>query len=268
MPTQTPSLSTALLRLLLVTLLVTPSTATAQSVQKSTGPSTLQSGTIGATETSPATSPVTFEKRYLVEVIVFNYLGQITADGEIWHRAPLFEFDPESFKSTSLYGSENTVPSEPQYGAGENVNDDVIQFTQLSALLPHLVKLYSDPRYSVATHAAWIQPLYEKRESVPVELISASELESTSAFRRAKNPITGSVQIFENRLLFVDLDIKNEFGGDAYSRSLSFAETDTSRPAGIYRLKEKRRVKLNEIHYFDHPFFGALVRVSRWQPES
>jgi hypothetical protein len=30
----------------------------------------------------------------------------------------------------------------------------------------------------------------------------------------------------------------------------------------VYRLNERRRVKLSETHYFDHPKFGALVRVS------
>lgn len=51
------------------------------------------------------------------------------------------------------------------------------------------------------------------------------------------------------------------------SAPLLFLETDLSfNPAGvteIFRLREKRRVKLNELHYFDHPRFGALVRVSR-----
>ena len=221
----------------------------------------------GVAQTQESPAPINFEKQYLVEVIVFNYLGQISDDGEIWHRTPTIQFDPESFDTTSLDGTDSTLQPDSQFGETENMNGDVIQFTQLSALLPLLVKLYSDPRYSVVTHAAWIQPLYEKRESVPVELISASELESTSVFRRAKDPVTGSIQIFENRLLFVDLDVKNEFRDDAH-RSLGFAETNAARPAGVYRLKEKRRVKLNEIHYFDHPFFGALVRVSRWQPES
>jgi hypothetical protein len=29
----------------------------------------------------------------------------------------------------------------------------------------------------------------------------------------------------------------------------------------IYRINEKRRVKLNEIHYFDHPRFGVIATV-------
>jgi hypothetical protein len=29
-----------------------------------------------------------------------------------------------------------------------------------------------------------------------------------------------------------------------------------------YRLNETRRIKLGEVHYFDHPAFGALVLVA------
>ena len=30
----------------------------------------------------------------------------------------------------------------------------------------------------------------------------------------------------------------------------------------VYRLKEKRRLKFNEIHYLDHPKFGVIAKVS------
>ena len=36
----------------------------------------------------------------------------------------------------------------------------------------------------------------------------------------------------------------------------------------IYRLNEKRRVLFNELHYLDHPLFGAVVKVSPVEQES
>ena len=61
------------------------------------------------------------------------------------------------------------------------------------------------------------------------------------------------------------LELKNELKPpviDPYSQPIAGADA----PAGTFNLHEKRRVKLNEVHYFDHPYFGALVRVSRWPP--
>ncbi len=40
------------------------------------------------------------------------------------------------------------------------------------------------------------------------------------------------------------------------------ADLEYSSGSVIYRLKEKRRFKLNETHYLDHPKFGVLARVS------
>ena len=37
---------------------------------------------------------------------------------------------------------------------------------------------------------------------------------------------------------------------------------------GTYaQMKETRRIKLNELHYFDHKLFGVLMRVTRLEVE-
>ena len=202
--------------------------------------------------------PVISEKRYRVEVIVFNYHGPISSNGEIWHRVSPFEFSPESYRSASHTQKEDSIE------VADETNSP-IKFTELKALLPYLSKLHTDSRYEVVTHAAWTQPLYEKNESVRVELtpsLSVDPVNEVTSFRQPT--VTGSVQIFENRLLFVDLDIKNNFESGLIDYSNPTSTTES--PTGIHQIKEKRRVKLNEIHYFDHPFFGALVRVSREEP--
>ena len=33
------------------------------------------------------------------------------------------------------------------------------------------------------------------------------------------------------------------------------------------RLTESRRIKLNELHFFDHPLFGVILQVSRYETE-
>jgi hypothetical protein len=44
---------------------------------------------------------------------------------------------------------------------------------------------------------------------------------------------------------------------------LEYSPTNLDEPEGlIYRIAEKRRVLLDEVHFFDHPYFGALVKVS------
>lgn len=214
---------------------------------------------------TPAASPV---RRYLVEVVIFNNLGNISSGGELWHRESPIDFDPDMY-ATMAEDSDTTISpgnSIPETRADEiPVDENPIQYTVLKDLAPHLLKLSSDPKYDVVTHVAWTQPLYEKRESarVPVTLSPAGPVAPGQPYISINPPVTGSIQVFENRLLFVDIDITNEFPAEVpdFSEGSSLA-----RPPGTYRLQEKRRVKLNEIHYFDHPFFGALIRVSRVEP--
>jgi len=210
----------------------------------------------------PSAEPgvISAERRYLVEVIVFNYLGPISAGGELWHRESLIQFDPEIYTQLPERPGAPTPLNNPipETRAEENP----VRFTELKHLLPYFQKLSSDSRYEVLTRVAWTQPLYDKRDSVrvPLTLSPPDTATAIQPYQFVDSPVKGGIRIFENRLLFVDLDITDEFltGVPDYS-----AGARSARPAGVYQLREKRRVKLNEIHFFDHPFFGALIRVSR-----
>lgn len=50
-----------------------------------------------------------------------------------------------------------------------------------------------------------------------------------------------------------------------YAEDLLFANIDLDYKG--FRMREKRRLKLNEKHYFDHPKFGLLIQVSRLEVE-
>ena len=260
-----------LLALWALALSIVPPPAVAQQADSTASQAesgTINTGTVDKppAEALPVPPPAVLEKRYLVEVIVFNYHGPISARGEIWHRMPPIQFTPPPAAVEPELQVEN--PADPIDPVEPTELDDPVEFTVLKALAPYLAKLHANPQYEVVTYTAWTQPLFEKNESIRVELVPQPESASVENFRPLmRPPLQGGLQMFENRLLFVELDIKNEFEAqpiDPYGPITP--ETDS--PAGTFRLHEKRRVKLNEIHYFDHPYFGALVRVSRWEPRT
>ncbi|MCH7928714.1 MAG: hypothetical protein IID03_12165, partial [Candidatus Dadabacteria bacterium] len=88
-----------------------------------------------------------------------------------------------------------------------------------------------------------------------------------------KNPearINGTVNLRGGHLLHLDLDIS--YFIDLYTESVtSFTEEGSEEVVmediimtGTYaQMKETRRIKLNELHYFDHPLFGVIMRVTR-----
>jgi hypothetical protein len=107
--------------------------------------------------------------------------------------------------------------------------------TELSAYkIPEMTSLdvsYSalskDSTYKPILHVAWIQ----STEMTPVHIQSPD------------GKLNGYVQVQSGQLK-VDLELSSSPGEI------------------IYRLTEKRSIKLNEIYYLDHPKFGLVVKIS------
>jgi len=64
---------------------------------------------------------------------------------------------------------------------------------------------------------------------------------ASATYTVAEPNFRGAIKVYADSLLFVNLDL--DYDG--------------------YRMNEKRRLKLNERHFFDHPKFGILLQVSR-----
>lgn len=101
--------------------------------------------------------------------------------------------------------------------------------------------LQNDARYRLLVHRRWIQAADNKPDSSAVLL------------RTENREIDGQVRFYMSRFLHVELNL-------AFQPPVAaLGGIDPAPPA--YRLNEQRRVKSQELHYFDHPKFGALVRI-------
>ncbi|MFT7525098.1 MAG: hypothetical protein ACI9LY_000230 [Arenicella sp.] len=100
-----------------------------------------------------------------------------------------------------------------------------------SMLLDEVERLNVSEDYQLLYYYSWAQ------ESLPVS--------ESAAMNVLEGFMRGWIKIYAGHLLFINLDL--DYNG--------------------YRLSEKRRIKLNEKHFFDHPKFGVLIQVSRHEPE-
>ncbi len=91
-------------------------------------------------------------------------------------------------------------------------------------------------RYSILIHKAWIQPGFTRDQAKNVRIQTESGL------------LDGTVRLEGGRYLHLYLDF-------VYNPPVRFTG------ASFMRLKQKRRVRKRELHYFDHPRFGVLVMV-------
>jgi hypothetical protein len=62
------------------------------------------------------------------------------------------------------------------------------------------------------------------------------------------------------RYLFVDVDVA--YLPEGAPGDPAAAAQPPAGPVPV-RLQETRKIKLNEVHYFDHPLFGVILQVSR-----
>lgn len=102
-----------------------------------------------------------------------------------------------------------------------------------------LILLSKDPHYRVIKYTAWVQTLAGGGVSAPVRI------------RSDDGQLNGFIQLRQEQTLQVDVDFEYPSG-----------RSDNVGNDVLYRLNEKRPVKLDEIHYFDHPRIGAIVKVT------
>lgn len=90
----------------------------------------------------------------------------------------------------------------------------------------------------------------------------ASKLRNSSAYKVLQHTAWGQKSADYNRSATKQLSGSGMNGWvKVYAKSLLFAQLDISFKG--HQITERRRLKLNEVHYFDNAGFGVLLRVSR-----
>jgi hypothetical protein len=173
---------------------------------------------------------------------------------------------PPLFDTTTLPSAPPAAPPTPPLVADPLEPPDPLAAAQAAAeealrirpLLPSDLKLTNEYRrlaalsaYEPLLHAGWVQPGLAEAEAEPFDFASLGVL----------NP-TGTVRVHLSRFLHITLDVTYQ-GADASGVATSNDGLAELELAPRYRLKGTRSVRSGELHYFDHPAFGVLVRIMR-----
>ncbi len=182
-----------------------------------------------------------FAKWYQVEMLVFEHVV-VDTGGEQWNSGAT----PDYSNAINLETDTNNSGTFKKLPSGRYKLGGVNKVLKLSS------------QYRPIHHIAWQQPELTKSRAKKVHI---------------KNPearIDGTVNLRGGYLLHLDLDIA--YFVELLTESItSFTDEGISEDIamrGTYaQLKETRRIKLNELHYFDHPLFGVVMRVTRLSVE-
>jgi len=105
---------------------------------------------------------------------------------------------------------------------------------QLHAVASKLKRLSA---YTPIAHGGWTQKLQANTPLQPVQVIQ----------QYGTNQLNGTITFHSKKYLHLDIN-------------LQLTELDSSTN---YRLKATRRIKADDIHYFDHPRFAVLAHVKK-----
>jgi hypothetical protein len=223
---------------------------------------------------------------YQVEVIVFENLYP-DSDNEKWYKTP--ELVP-------LNNTVKLIPYQHQLNILKDNNEDGTAIS--NSLIPYgilpednnrLEGIYRVLRlsreYRPLYHVSWQQPGLNDKQAIPVHIqsenpenlfeltmpsIMVSDSMPIELYEPTKLIVDGTLKIRSSLYLHVDLDIvlfRKPDSDDSEVSDKVESEITASRInnyADFVRLTESRRIKLNELHYYDHPLFGVIIQVSRY----
>jgi len=245
-------------------------------------------------------------EQYRVELIVFEYGDSLAGTTEDWSAPPdpagetetadgagsdIDEADAETHQDGAVpagrqAGRPATDAASPgasgdTAGAtgidGDRPDEPVFRFMPLPEEELELGEVYrrlgTTEGYEPLLHVAWQQPGYEPEAARPLDLSRLAEL---------PDGLQGEVRLYRSRFLHLELNL--ELWSEP-RRPRSAPETATPAPlfpdrgrtdAGepldalepdIYRLSERRKLRSGELHYYDHPRYGVLAKVTPVEAE-
>jgi hypothetical protein len=170
------------------------------------------------------------------------------------------EFDADAPVSvdTTPPATDATPPPDPDAGAAGAAAVPENQFT-FRVLRPEELQLTSQyrvlarlPAYHPLVHGGWVTLGLPDNAALPVDL----------GVLGVVNP-AGTVRLTLTRFLHVKLDL-TYIDAQAAQRAPVAASGDlTELPiAPRYRIAAERTTRSGEVHYFDHPAFGVLIKVT------
>jgi len=205
---------------------------------------------------------------YQVEIIIFDRLNPNLSEEKWANEEPVVRFD--------------TIELSANYDM--NTDQRLIPYMIMDKKNNRMTGVYrvlkSSREYRPLVHLSWQQPATNRNESRYVHIVkndnkekilekddqeSIIEPEFLEDFTSNQKIIDGSIRIRSNFYLHADLNFyyfKNLYASNNTSKKgIEFSDQDIEEL--VISIKESRKIKLNEIHYFDNPIYGVILQVSR-----
>lgn len=188
------------------------------------------------------------ERWYLIELIAFERPGYPLTTTSLLHD-DLPRFDGMG-RAVALRTVETPAGLQPAMASGQSWQ--AYQHHPGRWLVEAHRRLARHPDYQVLLYESWLLP--PRNGNRPVQLGWADSA-SASAPGDAGNTLLHRAQGLVRTRITRHLDVDVDFAWFPFAR-------DSARGQAHGRIRQTRRIKLKQLHYFDHPAFGLLLQVS------
>lgn len=214
---------------------------------------------------------------YRVEVVLFEYTSP-DADNEWWYENPGLPGRHQTIEL--LTDMADPVPGETPEAAAEEDLSPYLALPKTDYRLGGVRRvLEASGEYRPLLHVAWQQPGLGSREiraihldntqfeEKPPEQVEAEpgEVSYQPEYTPPVKVYDGIVRLRKSRFLHLDVDFA--YFPDRPGRSEPALPEGTDGAgrlvADYVRMTESRRIKPDELNYFDHPLFGLIIQVTR-----
>ena len=225
-------------------------------------------------------------RRYTVELIVFSYAEDVSVGTELFLPDVIEILEPDPFALPGP-GEEGAIPDDSvstQAGATidageprefeESDEEEEIRFEMVLltdeelTMIDTLDRLDRLDAYEPLLHVGWTQTALPEDETPTLDL---------REFGEPPEGLTGRLTLYLSRYLHlvVDLELDAPYEpvvryGDARSQQDQYSEFLYAEPVYAplrYRINENRLFRNGEIRYYDHPKFGVIAKILRFEVE-
>ncbi|HUQ51903.1 MAG TPA: CsiV family protein [Gammaproteobacteria bacterium] len=229
--------------------------------------SLLVAAVAGAQAPVPSPAEAALPPRYEVEIIVFANRELDPTEERFKQELDGFEGGAETLRDAPVFDDTNfgaAARTEPLQAPSDLLTPadplaaQLAEALRVRPLKPEELKLNNEYRklravsaYVPLVHAGWVQPGLPEADAQPFDLKVLGIL----------NP-SGTIRVHLERFLHITLDLTYRADGTAGTAPAVGDGLDELVAEPRYHLKATRSARSGELHYFDHPAFGVLVRVT------
>ena len=204
-------------------------------------------------------------RRYTVEIIIFAYEQNVSAGSEIFVPDEPPPVDP-ILDGEILDESLPAEAIEEELDDGERPYELVMLDEDDFTLLDAIERLDNLDAYTPLVHFGWTQPTYPEEDT---------EARPLSSFVTPPEGLAGDLKLYLSRYLHLDVNlqldapvVETEREEPSERQFFSTADDVESIVYPVrYRIDEDRIFRNGELRYFDHPKFGVLAKITRFEEE-